>query len=67
MFIHKVINTREGNVPLLLGLVTYCTLAIYSSGLKGRGRRRKIRHTGKVSNEWLVYPGGGPYYSDQYT
>ena len=44
IFTHNVINTREGNVPLLLGLVTYLTLAISSGGLKGRGRRREIRH-----------------------
>ena len=25
IFTHNVINTREGNVPLLLGLVTYFT------------------------------------------
>jgi hypothetical protein len=51
MFTHKVINTREGNVPLPLGLVKFCALADYSGGLNGRCRKREIRHAGKVSIE----------------
>ena len=47
---HKVINTRERSIPLPLELGrvgTHFTLAESFGGLKGRGRRYKIRHAGR--------------------
>ena len=50
MFIHRLTSaTGEGSVPLQLGPATYCTLADSFGGLKGRGRRCKMRHVGRIS------------------
>jgi hypothetical protein len=45
---------RQGSVPLLLGLVTYCTL-VYAFGGLERGRRCEIRHGRRVSVEYVEY------------
>ena len=50
MHIHEPIRiTGERSVPLLTGFAIFCTLVNSFSGLKGRGRKREIRHVRRVS------------------
>ena len=59
MWIHAVLSrglqfhliSTISYVPLRLGLATYCTLAGYFGGFKGRGRMCEIRHAKRVSTE----------------
>ncbi len=56
MFTHKPLSIIQGSVPLLLGLVTYCTLAHAFGGLSFSGL--EIRHGRRVSVESVEADGG---------